>query len=153
MVPRGNPPLPVSTAHLLSRVGRTQTNRFVEGLEPIGLRAKHFALLNHIALAEGSSQKELGRRLGLDPSGLVASLDELEHQGLVERRPHPGDRRRYALHLTASGRKKLTAGRAVTRRNADRLLAPLSEKEMGVLHDLLARIAAGEEGGSARAAA
>lgn len=91
--------------------------------------------------------------LGLDPSGLVASLDELEHQGLVERRPHPGDRRRYALHLTAAGRKKLTAGRTVTRRNADQLLAPLSEKEMGVLHDLLARIAASEEDGSARAAA
>ena len=106
--------------------------------------AKHFALLNHIALAQGSSQKGLGRRLGLDPSGLVASLDELERDGLVERRPYEGDRRRYALHLTGPGQKKLAAGRKVAQLTADRLLAALSEEEMGVLHDLLARIAAGE---------
>lgn len=153
MSPRPNPPLPVRTAHLLSRLGRTQSSRFVAGLEPLGVRAKHFALLNHIALAQGSSQKELGRRLGLDPSGLVASLDELERDGLVERRPYEGDRRRYALHLTGPGQKKLAAGRKVAQLTADRLLASLSEEEMEVLHGLLDRIAASEEDGGARFAA
>jgi DNA-binding MarR family transcriptional regulator len=138
---RGGPPLPVRTAHLLSSVGRLQSRRFTEGLAPVGLRAKEFALLNQIALAEGTSQKQLGRRLGLDPSGLVATLDELQRRKLVERRPRADDRRRYALHLTDEGRGKLADGRAVAQDAAGRLLAPLSRDEIGRLHDLLARLA------------
>jgi DNA-binding MarR family transcriptional regulator len=146
---RRGPPLRVRTAHLLSNLGRLQAKRFTDSLMPMGLRAKEFALLNQIALAEGSSQKELGGRMRLDPSGLVATIDELQRRGLVERKPHSDDRRRYALHLTEQGRAKLREGRALAGETADLLLAPLSEEEVRQLHDLLARLEAaghGEEG-------
>jgi DNA-binding MarR family transcriptional regulator len=133
----------VRTAFLVSRVGREQSARFLEALAPLGLRPKQFALLNHVALAEGSSQRELGRRLGLDPSGLVGSIDELERRGLLERRAHPGDRRRHALHLTADGRAALAAGRAAAQRTATDLLGALDEDDVARLHDLLARVASG----------
>ena len=139
---KSGPPLPIRTAHLLSNVGRLQSKRFTEGLVGVGLRAKEFALLNQIALAEGSSQKELGGRLGLDPSGLVATIDGLQRRELVERKPDPDDRRRYALHLTDHGRTKLDEGRALARRLADLLLDPLDENEVARLHDLLARVEA-----------
>jgi DNA-binding MarR family transcriptional regulator len=138
---RRGPPLRVSTAHLLSQVGRAQSARFLEGLEPLGLRPKQFALLNHIALAEGSSQRQLGHRMGVDPSGLVGTIDELERGGLLERRAHERDRRRHALHLTADGRAKLDKGRAVAQRAAAQLLGALGEGEVAALHDLLVRIA------------
>jgi hypothetical protein len=51
------------------------------------------------------------------------------------------------------GRRSSPRERKVAQLTADRLLAALSEEEMGVLHDLLARIAAGEENGRAEAAA
>jgi DNA-binding MarR family transcriptional regulator len=136
------PPLRVRAAYLLSQTGRAQSARFLEGLAPLGLRPKQFALLNQVALAEGSSQRQLGRRLGLDPSGLVGTIDELEHRGLLERRAHPEDRRRHALHLTADGRAKLEEGRAVAQGVAGDLLGALDDGEVGTLHDLLARIAA-----------
>ena len=139
---KSGPPLPIRTARLLSTVGRLQSKRFTEGLVGVGLRAKEFALLNQIALAQGSSQKELGGRLGLDPSGLVATLDELQRRELVERRPHADDRRRYALHLTPGGEAKLAEGRALAQRLADLLLDPLEENEVARLHDLLARVEA-----------
>jgi MarR family transcriptional regulator, lower aerobic nicotinate degradation pathway regulator len=150
---KAGPPLPIRTAHLLSSLGRLQSRRFTDGLEPLGVRAKQFALLNHIALAEGTSQKEIGRRMGLDPSGLVATLDELQRRGLVERRPHETDRRRYALHLTKEGRKKLAEGRAVAQDAAGRLLAPLSHDEISHLHDLLERLAAEDQPHPSSAAA
>ncbi|MBA2239750.1 MAG: MarR family transcriptional regulator, partial [Solirubrobacterales bacterium] len=62
-----------------------QSGRFAAGLQPHGLRAKQFVLLNLVDLADGPSQHELGRRLGLDPSGLVATIDELEARELLER--------------------------------------------------------------------
>jgi MarR family transcriptional regulator, lower aerobic nicotinate degradation pathway regulator len=143
-VPNG-PPLEARVGYLLFRLGRTQSGEFVEALEPLGLRPKHFALMNLAELSEGSSQQELGRKLGLDSSGLVSVIDDLEAQGLVERRRDAADRRRYAIHLTRSGRAKLSRAREAVKLRADELLAPLSDDERELLHDLLARVAAAGE--------
>jgi MarR family transcriptional regulator, lower aerobic nicotinate degradation pathway regulator len=141
----GGPPLEARVGYLLFRLGRTQSGEFVEALEPLGLRPKHFALMNLADLSEGSSQQQLGHKLGLDSSGLVSVIDDLEAQGLVERRRDAADRRRYAIHLTRAGRTKLSRAREAVKLRADELLAPLSEDERKTLHDLLARVAAAGE--------
>jgi DNA-binding MarR family transcriptional regulator len=38
---------------------------------------------------------------------MVYLIDELERQGLAERRSVSGDRRAYAIHLTDAGRQRL----------------------------------------------
>jgi DNA-binding MarR family transcriptional regulator len=125
---------------LLTRLGRTQSSRFAKGLEPLGLRPASFAVLNFAALAEGSSQQQLGERLALDPSGLVALIDELEEQGLLERRRDPDDRRRHAVHPTAKGRRTLARARAVAREREAELLAPLSAEEAEQFRALLLKL-------------
>jgi MarR family transcriptional regulator, lower aerobic nicotinate degradation pathway regulator len=139
------PPLEARVGYLLFRLGRTQSSLFVDALEPLGMRPKHFALLNLADLSEGSSQQELGRKLGLDSSGLVSVIDDLESQGLVERRRDTADRRRYAIHLTRAGRTKLSRAREAVKLRGEELLAPLSEDERETLHDLLSRVAAAGE--------
>jgi DNA-binding MarR family transcriptional regulator len=139
------PPLEARVGYLLFRLGRTQSSLFVDALEPLGMRPKHFALLNLADLSEGSSQQELGRQLGLDSSGLVSVIDDLESQGLVERRRDTADRRRYAIHLTRAGRTKLSRAREAVKLRGEELLAPLSEDERETLHDLLSRVAAAGE--------
>lgn len=140
-VQRG-PPLAVATAYLLSQVGRSQVARFSEDLQPLDLRPKHFAVLNLIDLNQGTSQQQLAQHLGQEPSGLVGTIDELEQHGVVERQRAPTDRRRYALCLTPAGKTRLAQARQLTARHAAELLAPLTESELQVLHDLLARIVA-----------
>ena len=139
------PPLEARVGYLLFRLGRTQSSLFVDALEPLGMRPKHFALLNLADLSEGSSQQELGRQLGLDSSGLVSVIDDLESQGLVERRRDTADRRRYAIHLTRAGRTKLSRAREAVKLRGEELLAPLSADERETLHDLLSRVAAAGE--------
>jgi MarR family transcriptional regulator, lower aerobic nicotinate degradation pathway regulator len=146
-------PLETRIAHLLSTVGRRQSARFVELLKPLGLRPKHFALMNAVALADGPSQQELGAALGLDPSGLIAAIDELEAAGLVERRRARDDRRRHALFLTRAGRAKLARAREASRKRARELIAPLSDAEAETLHDLLQRIDSADQPGDGPAAA
>ena len=138
-------PLEARVGYLLFRLGRTQSTLFVEALEPLGLRPKHFALMNFAELSEGSSQQELGYKLGLDSSGLVSVIDDLEREGLVQRRRDTTDRRRYAIHLTRAGHTNLTRAREAVKLRAEELLAPLSEDERETLHDLLARVAAADE--------
>jgi DNA-binding MarR family transcriptional regulator len=72
---------------------------------------------------------------------MVATIDDLEARGLVERRPHPSDRRAHALHITDEGREVLGRGRQLSRQAQEDLLAPLSREERKLLHDLLLRLA------------
>jgi DNA-binding MarR family transcriptional regulator len=138
-------PAHAQAAYLLGRVGRMQSGGFAERLRSIGLRPKHFLLLNAIALAGGASQQELGRRLGLDPSGLVGAIDELEFMGLAERRRDEADRRRYVLRLTDDGTGTLTRARRLVSDGARELLAPLSDAEVDALVDMLRRIAGADD--------
>ncbi|HWW45953.1 MAG TPA: MarR family transcriptional regulator [Acidimicrobiia bacterium] len=46
----------------------------------------------------------LAEQLGLDPSNITGVVDRLEARGLIERQPHPEDRRIKLLALTRAGR-------------------------------------------------
>ena len=139
-IPSGAP-VHARAAYLLARVGRTQATRFSERMRALGLRPKHFAVLNAIELADGASQQQIGGQMGLDPSGLVGAIDELEAMGLVERRRDAADRRRYELSLTEEGTATLGRARRLVSDSARELLGPLSEAEVDTLVELLERVA------------
>ncbi|HEY6058111.1 MAG TPA: MarR family transcriptional regulator [Candidatus Limnocylindrales bacterium] len=74
-----------------------------ERLAPSGLTMKHSWALH--ALDEPMSMSGLAERLGIDASYVTAIADQLEERGLIERRPHPTDRRIKSLALTGDGRR------------------------------------------------
>jgi DNA-binding MarR family transcriptional regulator len=56
-------------------------------------------------LADGPlTLRALATELKADPPYVTLVVDDLEHRGLVERRPHPEDRRAKLVRLTRSGR-------------------------------------------------
>jgi DNA-binding MarR family transcriptional regulator len=140
-IPSGAP-VHARAAYLLARVGRTQAARFSDRMRSLGLRPKHFAVLNAIALSDGASQQEIGANMGLDPSGLVGAIDELEGMGLVARRRDPADRRRYALALTEDGAAMLRRARRLVSDGARELLGALDDDEVQALVTLLGKVAA-----------
>lgn len=130
-----------NTGYLISRCGMYATRRFSESMETIGLTPRMWGALNVLDAEGPVSQQQLGKAIGMDPSSMVGTIDELEARGLVQRRPHPTDRRAHALHLTDAGRDALTRGRGVARAAQEELLAPLDAEDRTRLHDLLLRIA------------
>jgi DNA-binding MarR family transcriptional regulator len=129
------------TGFLLSRMGMVSMKQFAEHLEPLGITTRLWGALNVLEAEGPMTQHALGACVGIDPSSMVATIDELEAKGLVERRPHPNDRRAHALHLTRRGRQTLVRGRDIARVAHEELLAPLSDEERKTLHDLLLRLA------------
>lgn len=128
------------TGFLLSRVGMVASKQFAERLEQIDLTPRMWGALN-VLDAEGTiTQQSLGKSTGIDPSSMVATIDELEKHGLVERQRHPTDRRAHALHLTDKGRETLARGRQIARGAQEELLAPLNPDERAQLHELLLRL-------------
>jgi DNA-binding MarR family transcriptional regulator len=129
---------------LLSQLGFAGSRRFAERLEPLELNPRTFALLRHIDAAEGQSQHELAEALRVPPSRMVALIDELEGRGLVERRPHPSDRRARSLYLTAAGRRLFKRAAKVATEHEAELCAELTAAERKQLLALLGRIAEGQ---------
>ena len=131
---------PVGVAFLLSQIGAHAANSFEQRLSRLGLRAHHAGLLRMLGSNPGMTQQAMADLFGIFPSRLVALLDELEQEHLVERRNDPADRRSYRLFLTAQGRTILKKIGAVTRQLEEDLLASLTESQRGDLGELLRRI-------------
>jgi DNA-binding MarR family transcriptional regulator len=135
--PRGR----TSAAFLIAQVGSHAATKFAERLAPLGLSPPHAGILRVLSASPGLTQQALGTVLGILPSRLVILVDELEKDGLVERRDTPEDRRSYALHVTAKGREMLDHIGRVAREHDVAMCAALSEKEREQLAVLLGRVA------------
>lgn len=105
-----------------------------------GARAD-YAVLATLDQFGALSQAELGRRLAVDRSDMVALVNRLVDDGLVSRAPDPTDRRRNTITITEPGRRRLARLDDAAQRAQDELLAPLSEPRraalLGTLQDLV----------------
>ncbi|BAL87984.1 putative MarR-family transcriptional regulator [Actinoplanes missouriensis 431] len=122
--------------YLAHRYARAAANR---ALQVHGVELRHLGVLGVLAQAGPLSQAALIARLQLDKSSMVYIVDELERQGLAERRRNERDRRSYAVSLTEAGRQRLVAATATTDAAMAELLAPFTADERVQLHGLLAR--------------
>ena len=88
---------------LLARANALSLAAGNAALSEHGLRARSYSVL---ALAAGDarpSQRELAEFLRLDPSQVVALVDDLQARGLVRREPDPTDRRANVVVSTPDG--------------------------------------------------
>jgi DNA-binding MarR family transcriptional regulator len=101
----------------------------------LGLTAPQATALRE--LSGPMTMGELAERMSCEPSNATFVVDKLENQGLIERRPHPTDRRARHLVLTAKG----TALRAdlLELLGQQSPLAALTPAEQNTLHQLLDR--------------
>ena len=129
------------TGFLLSKLGLATSRRFARAMEPLGLDPRQFAVITVLGAHDGVAQQDLADRLRIHPSSMVAVIDDCESAGLLERRRDPTDRRRYAIHLTATGRSVRTRAQEVAAALRDEMFAELDERERRTLHDLLLRLA------------
>src|SRR4051794_41569877 len=89
---------------LLTRASGLVVRATNAALADLGLRVRQYSVLVLADdAAEGISQRDLAEVLGLDPSQVVALVDELAAAELVERRPSPTDRRAQLAGGAAQG--------------------------------------------------
>jgi len=88
---------------LMIKLGRITMHRFTEALEPFGIRPRHVAALIELRDRGELTQQSLCGQLHLDPTNLVAILNELEQKGYATRRRDPDDRRRHLVEVSKKG--------------------------------------------------
>ena len=137
------PPEPMGhfTGFLLNWAGARSRTVFSEALDRLGIKPPHFATMVMVDASPGLAQQDLVTATHIDPSTMVALLDDLETAGWAQRRPHPSDRRKRAVHLTAAGQRKLEAARGAAGVVAQDVFGALDPGELAELHRLLRKIA------------
>ncbi|WP_394436593.1 MarR family winged helix-turn-helix transcriptional regulator [Streptomyces sp. SGAir0957] len=135
-------PLVRRTGYLLNKAGSILMEDAERALAEQGMRLRYFYVLAALESDLTLSQQDLSKLLHLDPTTMVALVDEMERAGHVERRRNPADRRRYILRLTDDGRTALaragSAVDAVEREFLEAVPAEDRERLRALLGDLLA---------------
>ena len=112
---------------LLRRAHQTLESAFIECCQPVNLTPRRYGVLRVVEVAEPLEQIALARWLALDGSTAASVVTELVRRGHLDRTPHPADRRRRLLHLTAEGRRLIEAALPLARDASLRALDVLGE--------------------------
>jgi MarR family transcriptional regulator, lower aerobic nicotinate degradation pathway regulator len=125
---------------LMIKLGRITNHQFTEALEPFGIRPRHVAALIELRDHGELTQQSLCGRLHVDPTNLVAILNELEQRGLATRRRDPEDRRRHIVEVSKRGLAMIEKASQVMDGVEEELLEGLEPAERDELERALAAV-------------
>jgi DNA-binding MarR family transcriptional regulator len=129
--------------YLLRRAQMVAYADFIAELAELDLSPGQFGVLTVINSNPGLRQSEVSAALGIQKTNFVAVLNGFERRGIAIRKAAPGDRRSYALHLTAEGKALLRRARAAQARHEARLVERVGEEGRVQLLDLLEKLTQG----------
>jgi DNA-binding MarR family transcriptional regulator len=115
-------------------------HRFGEALDPFGIKPRHVAALIELRDSGELTQQSLCGALHLDPTNLVAILNELEERGYARRRRDPSDRRRHIVEISKKGLAVIDKVTAAMDSVEDELLADFDAPEREQVARLLTAI-------------
>ena len=128
---------PVHT--LLARTAHAARNYLRPYLSRLGLSYGQPKLLRCLSTLGACSQRQLADACEVDPSAICRMLDSMERDGLLTRRPDPGDRRTGVVSLTDRGREAFRQWEEQCAELENQMLEGFTEEERKALSDLLAR--------------
>ena len=132
-----------SAGYMVNWAARLFARAIDRRLKPLGLSSAHMPVM--FALGEGRemSQKALAQAASIEQPTMAATLSRMERDGLVQRRPDPGDRRAMLFSLTPQAAEKADAVQAAAVEVNARALAGLAPEERDAFLGMLARVVAG----------
>lgn len=106
----------------------------------LGINVTDMKCLDIMTLKGSARPFQLAELTGLTSGSTTAMLDRLEKRGLVERRPHPKDRRATVIILTRESARRLPPLFESLATAMETLVSSYSEKELDVLSDFFGRV-------------
>ncbi|MET0606308.1 MAG: MarR family transcriptional regulator [Beijerinckiaceae bacterium] len=121
---------------LNSRIGAALTQR----LRDVGLSVPQFDCLSTLTEEDGVTQQQLAERLYVTKGNVSGLVNRLVEQGLVKRSLIAGDKRSYAVSLTAKGRALADRGIAAHQAYVEATLGRMPAGERDLFGNLLVRL-------------
>jgi MarR family transcriptional regulator for hemolysin len=125
---------------LVKDVYRLYAKHFERHASEIGLTLSQCKVLGHLSRNEGISQARLAELTDTDPMTLVRTLDRMQQDQWIERRPDPEDRRAHRLYLREAARPIVNRMWKLADQARQEALSPLNPIEREQLVGLLERV-------------
>jgi MarR family transcriptional regulator, transcriptional regulator for hemolysin len=125
---------------LVKDVYRLYAKHFERHASEIGLTLSQCKVLGHLSRNEGISQVRLAELTDTDPMTLVRTLDRMQQDQWIERRPDPEDRRAHRLYLREAARPIVNRMWKLADQARQEALSPLSLIEREQMVGLLERV-------------
>ena len=126
----------------LAKTSQAATRFWGRQVARFNVTAVQAMVLNFLFDEDKVPSRRLGERTKLDSATLTGILDRLEALELVERKPHPEDRRAILVCLTAKGKKLATELRKTMECANREFLQTLTAKEEAAFKKLLNKVRA-----------
>lgn len=124
----------------LQRAAALAAGQVDDAVQPFGLSASQFGVLDTIATRGAVHQQELAEALDRSKAQMTAIIDALEARGLVRRERHAIDRRFITVHLTPEGRVVLAEAAPARTAVIVALMAELTGEQRARLSRLCRRL-------------
>ena len=125
---------------LVRDVYRLYAKHFERCAREIDLTLPQCKVLGHLSRNEGISQARLAELTDTDPMTLVRTLDRMQQDQWIERRPDPEDRRAHRLYLREAAKPIMARMWKLADQARQEALSALSVAEREQLMDLLERV-------------
>ena len=109
-------------------------------LSPFGLTSGQWNALNQLNEHGSMTQKELADLLHKEPATVARRIDRLVRRELVERLPHPDDRRANIIEITPKAQELLEEIEPYVVERADLIAEGISDDDLHVFFDVLNQI-------------
>jgi DNA-binding MarR family transcriptional regulator len=100
---------------LLSAAARSVERDWDERLRAIGLSHAAVVAIDILIRTGPTGADTIARTARVQPQTMSRTLERMERDGLVERTPHPADRRRRIVSVTPAGRSAWETARHIER--------------------------------------
>lgn len=90
-----------SAAYLASQMAKGFARSLQQRAAKLGFSPGQFPILLELWSEDGLTQKQLLERVDIEQATMANTLSRMERDGLVERRPHPSDKRAQLVFLTS----------------------------------------------------
>ena len=124
---------------LLGQASAVLQRELAIALEPLDLGQRGFCVLG-TAIDGEYTQIELAKEIGMDKTTMVVTLDQLEADGLVERKPLATDRRVRVVAVTRAGKRRYEKAETIVSEVQRDVLARLPEGQRAALMSSLNKI-------------
>jgi MarR family transcriptional regulator, 2-MHQ and catechol-resistance regulon repressor len=124
----------------LNRAVESVAGSLRKAIEAAGLTMGQFGVLEALTYVGPLTPSEIARRVLRSQANITTVLDNLEREGLVERKRSTADRRVVTVHATASGRRQIERVMPAHVRGIKDALSALSPREQESLAALCKKL-------------
>ncbi|NTE84981.1 MarR family winged helix-turn-helix transcriptional regulator [Agrobacterium rubi] len=128
-----------SATYLAAQLAKSFSKALNKRAAALGFSPGQFPVLLELWNEDGLTQRQLLDRVDVEQATLANTLARMERDGLIERKPHPRDRRAQIIELTDKGRDLERQAIAASRDTDNAMLAGLLKFERHLLLEYMGR--------------